>query len=60
MKIEAYVSEYLEVATEQFLHEIVNHGIYNTMADIISVETDEEYAALDAEFTSQAVAKLYE
>lgn len=57
-QIEQYVSNYLDNATEQFLHEIVNHGIYNTGADIISIETDAEYDALSIEFDKQAKSRL--
>ncbi|MDV6347504.1 hypothetical protein R2083_08250 [Nitrosomonas sp. Is35] len=57
-QIEKYVSDYLTGATEQFLHEIVNHGIHNTGADIVSVETDDEYNLLSDEFKKQAESRL--
>lgn len=57
-QIEKYVSNYLDNATNQFLHEIMNHGIHNTGADIISVETDAEYDALSIEFYKQAKSRI--
>jgi len=58
MNIEKYVSEKLEGETEMFLHEIVNHGIYNTGANIIEGATDEQYETIANEFRKQALELL--
>lgn len=53
-QIEQYVADYLSGASEQFLQEIVDHGIYNTGATVVDSETDEEYNAIADEFENQA------
>lgn len=50
MNIQKYVAEKLVGETEYFLQEIVDHGIYNTGADVI----DGCNEVIDAEFRKQA------
>ena len=57
MNIQKYVAEKLIGETEYFLQEIVDHGIYNTGADVIDIDDDE---VIDAEFRSQAQQLLKE
>ncbi len=57
MNIQKYVAEKLIGETEYFLQEIVDHGIYNTGADVID-GCDE--LAIDAEFRKQAKQLLKE
>lgn len=56
-QIEKYVSEYFNGATGGFLQEIVDHGIYNTGADVIQGD-DDEYTELHDEFERQAKSLL--
>lgn len=59
-QIEKYVTEYLTDATEVFLQEIVDHGIYNTGADIEYGENEDQYNAIQDEFSNQAKKLLSE
>jgi len=56
--IHQYVEEYPQNASEDFLMEIVNHGIFNTGADIIKPKNDAEYNEIFLEFENQAKNKL--
>ena len=56
MNIQKYVAEKLIGETEYFLQEIVDHGIYNTGADVI----DDDDEVIDAEFRKQAKQLLKE
>lgn len=58
MNVQNYVTEYLKGASPQFLQEIVDHGIYNTGADVSQGETDAEYEAIASEFELQARSLL--
>ena len=60
MNIQQYVSERLTGETEYFLQEIVDHGIYNTGANIIDGCDELEHQVLDAEFRKQAAQLLKE
>ena len=54
INIHQYVEKYLQNASEDFLIEIVNHGIFNTGANIISPGNDAEYNEITLEFENQA------